>query len=49
MAVAAWAELLKESPFVGDGVLDTVEDVLSSQAARDADRAELLELFRAVR
>jgi Ca-activated chloride channel family protein len=49
MAVAAWAELLKGSPFASDGVLSTLDEVFSSEAARDADRAELEMLFQAVR
>jgi Ca-activated chloride channel family protein len=49
MAVAAWAELLKGSPFTSDSVLDTLDEVFSSQAERDVDRAELEMLFQAVR
>jgi len=49
MAVAAWAEVLKMSPFVSDSALDAIDDVLAEQAERDVDREELLTLFRAVR
>ena len=49
MAVAAFAEVLKESPFVSAGLLDTIEDELSLQAARDTARDELLTLFKTVR
>jgi Ca-activated chloride channel family protein len=49
MAVAAWAELLKGSPFASEDVQETLDEVFTSQAERDADRAELELLFQAVR
>ncbi len=44
-AVAAYAEILKGSPYASPDALSAIRLVLEAQAERDAARAELLELF----
>lgn len=46
-AVAAYAEILKESPFADPAALNVIESILQAQKARDEDRAEFLTLFKA--
>jgi Ca-activated chloride channel family protein len=45
VAVAAFAEILKASPFADRGFLPLIETIVNEQANRDADRAELAGLF----
>jgi hypothetical protein len=44
-AVAAYAEILKGSPYAVSEALSAIRLVLQAQATRDSRRAELLELF----
>ena len=44
-SVAAFAEILKQSPFADRAALPTIETVVGEQAARDADRTEFAQLF----
>jgi Ca-activated chloride channel family protein len=44
-SVAAFAEILKHSPFADRNALPIIEAVAAEQAGRDADRAEFGELF----
>jgi Ca-activated chloride channel homolog len=44
-AVAAFAEILKRSPFADRNALPLIEAVVAEQAERDADRAEFAQLF----
>jgi Ca-activated chloride channel family protein len=44
-AVAALAEILKGSPYADRAALPTIEAIVTQQAGRDADRAELAALF----
>jgi Ca-activated chloride channel homolog len=48
-AVAAFSEVLKQSPYAASVDLDAVAAVLEAQSGRDADRAELYQLFQAAR
>jgi Ca-activated chloride channel family protein len=48
-AVAAFAEVLKGSPYAGEVDLDAVGAVFEAQSARDGERAEFYELFVAAR
>lgn len=48
-AVAAYAEILKESPFADPGALDAIEAVLEAQKGLDDERAEFLSLFKGAR
>jgi len=43
--VAAFAEILKQSPFADRAALPTIEAIVNQQATRDADRAEFATLF----
>jgi hypothetical protein len=49
MAIAAFAEILKQSPFADRALLPTIAAIIDEQAARDADRRELAELFAKAR
>jgi Ca-activated chloride channel family protein len=44
-AIAAFAEILKNSPFADKGFLPQIEQIVKAQAGRDADRAEFAELL----
>jgi Ca-activated chloride channel family protein len=44
-AVAAFAEILKGSPYADQTALPTIETIANQQKARDADRAEFAALF----
>lgn len=44
-AVAAWAEILKQSPYADRTQLDTIEAVAVAQAGRDVGRAEFARLL----
>jgi len=44
-SVAAFAEILKHSPFADRNALPIIEAVVAEQAERDADRAEFAQLF----
>jgi Ca-activated chloride channel family protein len=44
-AVAAFAEILKRSPFADRAALPTIEAIVTEQQDRDADRAEFATLF----
>ena len=44
-SVAAFAEILKHSPFADRNALPVIEAVAAEQAGRDADRAEFAQLF----
>jgi Ca-activated chloride channel homolog len=44
-SVAAFAEILKRSPFADRNALPIIEAVVAEQAERDADRAEFAQLF----
>jgi Ca-activated chloride channel homolog len=44
-AIAAFAEILKGSPYADRAALPTIEAIVTQQASRDADRAELAGLF----
>ncbi len=48
-AVAAWAEILKESPYADRSQLDAITSVAEAQAGRDAQRAEFARLLAAAR
>lgn len=48
-AVAAWAEILKQSPYADRAQLDAIEAVATAQAGRDAGRAEFARLLAAAR
>jgi len=45
-AVAAFAEILKGSPFADSGYLEQIGAILAEQRTRDSDRAEFYQLFR---
>ncbi len=45
IAVAAYAEILKQSPYAELGHLDIIGQIAAAQAERDADRAEFASLF----
>ena len=45
VSVAAFAELLKESPYASYPVLPRIQTMLEAQVGDDAERAEFLELF----
>jgi len=49
VAIAAFAEILKESPYADPGALSLIENIAMTQAARDADRAEFAEIFTRAR
>jgi Ca-activated chloride channel family protein len=44
-AIAAFAEILKQSPFADRSYMGTIGTIVSEQAARDEDRTEFGELF----
>jgi Ca-activated chloride channel family protein len=44
-AIAAFAEILKQSPFADRKFLPQIESIVKAQAARDQDRGEFNELF----
>ena len=46
-AVAAYAEILKESPYASNSALEAISQVLEAQADLDEDRKEFLALFQA--
>jgi Ca-activated chloride channel family protein len=48
-AVAAWAEILKGSPYADRAQLDAIEAVATAQAGRDAGRAEFARLLALAR
>lgn len=48
IALAAFAELVKDSPFADDAHLDQISAIFAEQAARDAARAEFDELVQNV-
>ena len=48
-AIAAFAELLKESPFAVPGDLERIAPIIAAQASRDDDRARFGPLFEAAR
>jgi len=48
-AAAAYAEILKESPFADAGALGAIEAILEAQKGQDEERAEFLELFKATK
>ncbi len=48
-AVAAFAEILKQSPYADVESLDAIEAIVEKQATRDDDRAEFAELFAQAR
>lgn len=45
VAIAAFAEILKSSPYAHRDALGQIEEITSAQTVRDADRAEFGELF----
>jgi Ca-activated chloride channel family protein len=45
MAMAAFAEILKQSPYADPSALPTLKSVFEAQASRDSYRAEFLPLF----
>ena len=49
LAIAAFAETLKRSPYADPGHLDVIGNIASAQGSADADRAEFLQLFRLAR
>ena len=44
-SVAAFAEILKQSPFADRNALTVIDGVVSEQATRDADRTEFAQLY----
>jgi Ca-activated chloride channel family protein len=49
VSVAAFSEILKQSPYAKPEQLDAIDASLAGQAGRDDERAELYELFKAAR
>jgi Ca-activated chloride channel family protein len=49
VSIAAFAEVLKHSPYANPGALDTLEATFSAQSQRDPDRALFLQLFNSAR
>jgi Ca-activated chloride channel family protein len=49
ISLAAFAEILKGSPYASPEHLSDLESTFAAQSARDADRAEFLELFTRAR
>jgi Ca-activated chloride channel family protein len=49
LAIAAFAEILKKSPYANPGHLDIIGNIANAQANSDADRGEFLQLFTAAR
>lgn len=45
-AVAAYAEILKESPYASPEIVSNISLIIETQVDRDADRAEFFELFK---
>lgn len=48
-AIAAFAEILKESPYAQYDALDAIESVVNARAGTDADRLEFVSLFGVAR
>lgn len=48
-AIAAFAEILKKSPFADRNFLPQIEQIVNAQARRDADRMEFAGLFAQIR
>jgi Ca-activated chloride channel family protein len=48
-AIAAFAEILKGSPFADRAFLPQIEQIVKAQAGRDRDRTEFAELFAKLR
>ena len=48
-AIAAFAEILKESPFADDADLEIIAPIVAAQAGRDDDRGRFAPLFEAAR
>ena len=48
-SVAAFAEILKQSPFADRNALTVIDGVVSEQATRDADRTEFAQLYAKAR
>jgi Ca-activated chloride channel family protein len=48
-AIAAFAEILKHSPYGDPAQLATIDDIVSGSAGQDADRLEFLGLFETAR
>jgi Ca-activated chloride channel family protein len=48
-AVAAFAEILKESPYANVDGLSTIEDIVTEKNWLDSDRAEFVTLFNKAR
>lgn len=46
LAIAAYAEILKQSPYADSGHLEVIGNVARAQAHRDEDRAEFARLFQ---
>ncbi len=46
-AVASFAEILKQSPYADSDAIDVIEQIVTAQANRDADRAEFSRLLQA--
>jgi Ca-activated chloride channel family protein len=49
LAIAAFAEILKRSPYADAAHLDVIGNIANAQAGADADRAEFLRLFNLAR
>lgn len=49
VAIAAFAELLKQSPYAAPTALGVLREVFSAQSERDVDREEFLDLFDSTR
>lgn len=49
LAVAAFAEALKSSPYVDSSVLEVIAPIIEEQSGRDEERAEFAELFASSR
>jgi len=45
ISVAAFAEILKDSPYADTSRLPIIKEIVTNQADKDADRAEFVELF----
>jgi Ca-activated chloride channel family protein len=49
VAVASFAEILKQSPYADPECIGTVESIVTAQSEKDDDRAEFVDLFRAAK
>jgi len=47
--IAAFAEILKKSPFADPTYLPEIDAVVAAQAARDGDRTEFAQLYGVAR